>query len=86
MPLIIILMILFSLGGTTEGMAEETLGFYGLVIPLMLHLGYDRLSAASVILIGAGVGTLPRRSTHSRPAPPPMGPTYPSATVSACGS
>ena len=58
MPLIIILMILFSLGGTTEGMAEETLGFYGLVIPLMLHLGYDRLSAASVILIGAGVGTL----------------------------
>jgi uncharacterized ion transporter superfamily protein YfcC len=56
--LIIILMILFSIGGTTEGMAEETLGFYALVVPLMLKLGYDRLVAASVILVGAGIGTL----------------------------
>ncbi len=58
LPLIIVLMILFSIGGTTEGMAEETLGFYALVVPLMLKLGYDRLTAASVILLGAGVGTL----------------------------
>src|SRR5690606_9627041 len=42
----------------TEGMAEETLGFYALVVPLMLKLGYDRMVAASVILLGAGVGTL----------------------------
>jgi uncharacterized ion transporter superfamily protein YfcC len=57
-PLIVVLMILFSIGGTTEGMAEETLGFYLLVVPLMLRLGYDRLVAASVILLGAGIGTL----------------------------
>jgi uncharacterized ion transporter superfamily protein YfcC len=57
-PLIIILMVLFSIGGTTEGMAEETLGFYALVVPLVLSLGYDRLTAASVILLGAGIGTL----------------------------
>lgn len=56
--LIIILMVLFSMGGTTEGMAEETLGFYALVVPLMLKLGYDRMVAASVILLGAGIGTL----------------------------
>lgn len=56
--LIIILMVLFSIGGTTEGMAEETLGFYALVVPLMLKLGYDRMVAASVILLGAGIGTL----------------------------
>ena len=56
--LIVVLMVIFSLGGTTYGMAEETLGFYGLVVPLMLSLGYDRLTAASVILIGAGVGTM----------------------------
>jgi uncharacterized ion transporter superfamily protein YfcC len=56
--LIVILMIIFSIGGTTEGMAEETLGFYALVVPLMLKLGYDRLVAASVILLGAGIGTL----------------------------
>lgn len=58
MPLIAILMIIFSLGGTTEGMAEETLGFYALVVPLMLSLGYDRMVAAAVIIVGAGVGVL----------------------------
>ena len=57
-PLIVVLMVLFSLGGTTEGMAEETLAFYALVIPLMLALGYDRMVAAAVILVGAGIGTL----------------------------
>jgi uncharacterized ion transporter superfamily protein YfcC len=56
--LIVLLMIIFSIGGTTEGMAEETLGFYALVVPLMVKLGYDRLVAASVILLGAGIGTL----------------------------
>ena len=56
--LIIILMVLFSIGGTTEGMAEETLGFYALVVPLMLSLGYDRMVAAATILVGAGIGVL----------------------------
>lgn len=53
-----LLMLLFSIGGTTEGMAEETLGFYALVIPLMLTLGYDRMVAAATILVGAGIGVL----------------------------
>ncbi|WP_121251467.1 YfcC family protein [Nocardioides ferulae] len=56
--LIVVLMVLFSIGGTTEGMAEETLGFYALVIPLMLALGYDRMVAAATILVGAGIGVL----------------------------
>jgi uncharacterized ion transporter superfamily protein YfcC len=56
--LIAILMVLFSIGGTTEGMAEETLGFYALVVPLMLSLGYDRMVAAATILVGAGIGVL----------------------------
>jgi uncharacterized ion transporter superfamily protein YfcC len=56
--LIATLMVLFSIGGTTEGMAEETLGFYALIIPLMLALGYDRMVAAATILVGAGVGVL----------------------------
>src|SRR3546814_15391899 len=53
-PLIIILMVLFSLGGTTEGMAEETLGFYALPVPLPLALGYDRMVAAALLIPGAG--------------------------------
>ncbi|WP_372404414.1 YfcC family protein [Streptomyces luteireticuli] len=56
--LLVVLLALFSLGGTTYGMAEETLGFYGLMIPLMLKLGYDRMVGATVIMVGAGVGTL----------------------------
>lgn len=56
--LIVVLMVLFSVGGTTEGMAEETLGFYALVVPLMLSLGYDRIVAAATILVGAGIGVL----------------------------
>lgn len=56
--LIAVLMVLFSIGGTTEGMAEETLGFYALLIPLMLALGYDRMVAAATILVGAGIGVL----------------------------
>jgi uncharacterized ion transporter superfamily protein YfcC len=56
--LIVLLMCVFAVGGTTMGMAEETLGFYGLIVPLALALGYDRLTAAAVIILGAGVGTL----------------------------
>lgn len=56
--LLVVLLTVFSLGGTTYGMAEETLGFYGLMIPLMLGLGYDRMVAATVVMVGAGVGTL----------------------------
>ena len=28
-------MVVFSLGGTTYGMAEETLGFYALIVPII---------------------------------------------------
>lgn len=53
-----ILMGLFALGGTTEGMAEETLAFYVLLTPVMIAAGYDALTAVAVILLGAGVGVL----------------------------
>lgn len=56
--LIVAIMALFSLLGSIEGFAEETLGFYGLIIPLMLALGYDRLVAVSAIILGAGIGCL----------------------------
>ncbi len=56
--LIIILMTIFSIGGTTYGMAEETLGFYALLVPIMVGLGFDRMVGAVTILLGAGVGTL----------------------------
>jgi uncharacterized ion transporter superfamily protein YfcC len=56
--LIAILMAVFALGGTTYGMWEETLGFFALLVPLALALGYDRMVAAAIIFLGAGTGVI----------------------------
>src|SRR5918995_5956301 len=47
-----ILMGVFALGGTTYGMAEESLAFYALVITVMIAAGYDTLTGAAVVLLG----------------------------------
>ncbi|WP_425578792.1 YfcC family protein [Streptomyces lavendulae] len=56
--LIAAVMLVFSVLGTVEGFAEETLGFYGLLVPMMLALGYDRLVAVGAAVLGAGIGVL----------------------------
>ncbi len=56
--LIPILMIVFAIGGTTFGMAEESLAFYVLVITVMIAAGYDALVGASILLLGCGIGVL----------------------------
>lgn len=56
--LIPVLMALFAFGGTTYGMAEETLAFYMLLIPIMIAARFDAVTAVAVILLGAGVGVL----------------------------
>lgn len=56
--LIPILMIIFALGGTTFGMAEETIGFYLLIIPVFLAAGFDALVGMRVLLLGSGVGVI----------------------------
>ena len=53
-----ILMTLFAAGGTVYGMAEETLAFYVLLIPVMIIAGYDTVTAVAIIMLGAGIGTL----------------------------
>jgi uncharacterized ion transporter superfamily protein YfcC len=53
-----ILMALFALGGTTFGMAEESLAFYVLVISVMVAAGYDSLTGAAILLLGCGIGVL----------------------------
>lgn len=56
--LIPILMFIFSIGGTTYGMLEETVGFYALLAATMVAAGMDTLVASATILLGAGVGVL----------------------------
>lgn len=53
-----ILMTVFAIGGTTFGMAEESLAFYVLIITVMIAAKYDALVGALVILLGAGIGVL----------------------------
>jgi uncharacterized ion transporter superfamily protein YfcC len=55
---IVAVMALFSLLGTTMGWADETLGFYALLVPLMLVLGYDRMAAAGMIIASTTVGAM----------------------------
>lgn len=56
--LIPILMILFSIGGTTYGMLEETVGFYALLAVAMVAAGMDTVVSSSIVLLGAGSGVL----------------------------
>ncbi|GIK54443.1 MAG: hypothetical protein BroJett015_01060 [Chloroflexota bacterium] len=56
--MIAVLMCVFALGGTSYGMAEESLAFYGLIIAVMIAAGYDALTGMAVIMIGAGIGVL----------------------------
>ncbi|QGN34983.1 hypothetical protein [Microlunatus sp. Gsoil 973] len=56
--LIIAIMALFSLLGTTMGFSVETFGFYALLIPLMAALGYDRMTTAAMIILGSSIGTM----------------------------
>ena len=56
--LIAVLMFLFSIGGTTYGMLEETVGFYALLSVAMVAAGMDTLVASAIVLLGAGSGVL----------------------------
>ena len=56
--LIPILMVVFAIGGTTFGMAEESLAFYALIVTVMIAAGYDSLVGASILLLGCGIGVL----------------------------
>lgn len=53
-----ILMTLFAFGGTTYGMAEETLAFYAILIPVIISAGYDAVTGVAIVMVGAGIGVL----------------------------
>jgi uncharacterized ion transporter superfamily protein YfcC len=56
--MIAILMFVFALGGTSYGMAEESLAFYGLIIAVMIAAGYDAMTGVAIVMLGAGIGVL----------------------------
>ena len=56
--LIPVLMLIFSLGGTTYGMCEESVPFYALLAATMMAAGFDPMVGAATVLLGAGCGCL----------------------------
>ncbi|WP_338733905.1 YfcC family protein [Mangrovimonas cancribranchiae] len=56
--LIILVTSLIALGGTTFGLAEETIAFYPILIPIFLAAKYDGMVPLAAIYIGTSVGTM----------------------------
>jgi uncharacterized ion transporter superfamily protein YfcC len=56
--LIILTTSLIALGGTTFGLAEETLAFIPILIPVFIAAKYDAMVAIACIFLGTSVGTM----------------------------
>ncbi|APY12544.1 hypothetical protein BWZ22_15540 [Seonamhaeicola sp. S2-3] len=56
--LIILVTTLIAVGGTTFGLAEETIAFYPILIPIFLAAKYDAMVALGCIYIGSSIGTM----------------------------
>jgi len=56
--LIVLVTSLIALGGTTFGLAEETIAFYPILIPVFLAAKYDAMVALASIYIGSSIGTM----------------------------
>lgn len=58
LALIPIIMVIFSFGGTSFGMGEETVPLYFLLAATFVSAGFDSMVGAAVVLFGAGCGVL----------------------------
>lgn len=56
--LIVIITILISLGGTTFGLAEETIALYPILVPVFMAAGYDALVCIAALYMGSSIGTM----------------------------
>lgn len=54
--LVILVMFLIALGGTTFGMAEETIALFPIMIPIFLAAGYDAMVGIAAIYLGSVIG------------------------------
>jgi len=56
--MIVFVIMLIAAGGTTFGLAEETIAFYPILVPVFLMAGYDSIVALAAIYIGSSLGTM----------------------------
>ena len=50
------LTVLFSLAGALFGMSEETIPFVGIVVPLVISMGYDAVMGLLIVYVASNVG------------------------------
>ncbi|RPD94578.1 YfcC family protein [Aureibaculum marinum] len=56
--LIILVTCLVALGGTTFGLAEETIAFFPILIPVFIAAKYDAMVGLACIFLGSSIGTM----------------------------
>ena len=56
--LVTLVFILTTIGGTTFGLAEETIAFYPILMPIFLISGFDAITCIAAIYLGSAVGTM----------------------------
>src|SRR5271166_3907448 len=56
--LIAVLSLLFGALGSVKGWSDESLGFFAMMIPLMIALGYDRIVTVAVVTVAPFVGAI----------------------------
>jgi len=56
--LIVFVTVLITLGGTTFGLAEETIAFYPILIPIFMAAGYDAIVCIAALYMGSSIGTM----------------------------
>lgn len=56
--LIIIITALIALGGTTFGLAEETIALYPILVPVFVAAGYDAMVCIAALYMGSSIGTM----------------------------
>ena len=56
--LIVVVTILISLGGTTFGLAEETIALYPILVPVFMAAGYDAIVCIAALYMGSSIGTM----------------------------
>lgn len=56
--LVIFVSSLIALGGTTFGLAEETIALYPILMPIFIASGYDAIVCIAAIYMGSSIGTM----------------------------
>lgn len=56
--LVVLVFILTAIGGTTFGLAEETIAFYPILMPIFLISGFDAITCIAAIYIGSSIGCM----------------------------